>query len=267
MKKYQSLYYLLFVLIVMGAFASMAQNNYGLNLLGIVAIIFSVVFILQFITLFNKKGTKNTISLVELAAMSLIGILFALRIFYIRFPFVEWIFVLAVAVLLFVYARKMIDQFRQRKQDNERLAAKILIFHLSLLLFLLALLSMPFMQPVAEVVGIIAFILLLVFVFIGFFSKPVFINGLHETPFSGVLKSRDHAVLLISLFFLFSLYSGLTKVSILPPIYSDEYPQGYFKMLNETPMANSNRDSLSQRSRDFKKRYDEFVTVNKIGEQ
>jgi len=267
MRKYQSLYYLLFVLLVMGAFASMAQNTYGLNLLGVVALIFSGLFIVQFIRLFNKNDNRNTITLIELAAMSVIGILFSLRIFYIRFAFVELLFVIAVMVLCFVYAQKMTDQFRRRKMESLPLAYKILLFHLSLLLFLISLLAMPFNQPIGEIAGVLAFILLMAFVVAGLFSKPVILNGVHETPFSAVLKSRDHALLLICLFFLFSLYSGLTRVGVLPPVYSDEYPQGYFRMLNEVPKASSDRDSIARQARDFKKKYDDFVKLNKIGER
>ena len=106
MKKYQSLYYLLFVLLVMGAFASMAQNNYGMRLLGIVSLVFGVLFAIQFFIIWKKKSKKNIFSLVELASMSLIALLFTMRVFYIRFPLVEWLFVAAVMVLFFVYLQK-----------------------------------------------------------------------------------------------------------------------------------------------------------------
>ncbi len=55
MKKFNTIYYLLFILLVMGAFAAMAQNNYGLNIMGGVAFVFALVFLVEFISVLRTK--------------------------------------------------------------------------------------------------------------------------------------------------------------------------------------------------------------------
>ncbi len=42
MKSYNTLYYLLTVLLIMGAFASMAQNSYGMQIISVVCIAFGL---------------------------------------------------------------------------------------------------------------------------------------------------------------------------------------------------------------------------------
>ena len=64
MKKNNPIYFLLFILLVMGAFASMAQNSYGLKLMGGVAFVFGLVFIVEFISGLGKKDNKDVYTLI-----------------------------------------------------------------------------------------------------------------------------------------------------------------------------------------------------------
>ena len=92
MKKYNTIYYLLFILLIMGAFASMAQNSYGLKIMGGVAFVFGLLFLIEFISVLSEKGKKDIYRLIEPACLLTLSIIFALRVFYIHFPFVEWLF-------------------------------------------------------------------------------------------------------------------------------------------------------------------------------
>src|SRR5579871_4051085 len=111
MKGYNTLYYLLFVILIMGAFASMAQNSYGQKILGGVAIAFAILFIVQFIDSVHKKKNRSIYTSIELACLFVISIIFALRIFYISFPDVEVIFGLALLTLILLYFKKMMNNF------------------------------------------------------------------------------------------------------------------------------------------------------------
>ena len=114
MKKYNALYYLLFILLVMGAFASMAQNNYGLKIMGGVAFVFGLVFLAEFITVLGKKDNKKIEALVETACLFLLAVIFGCRVFYIHFPYIEVLFGVTGILLLLFYLRKMILRFRPR---------------------------------------------------------------------------------------------------------------------------------------------------------
>ena len=89
MKKYNSIFYLLFILLIMGAFASMAQNSYGLKIMGGVAFVFGLLFLIEFISVLREKGKKDIYRLIEPACLLILSVIFALRVFYIHFSFVE----------------------------------------------------------------------------------------------------------------------------------------------------------------------------------
>src|SRR5574339_608334 len=144
MKKYNPLYYLLFILLVMGAFASMAQNSYGLKIIGGVAFAFGFLFLVQMINIIRRKEKQDTMAIAELSGLFLLSVILGLRVFYIHFPFVEWLFTAAGILLILVFLRKMIIRFREIQPKNSTLAFLLLIFHLSLVLFIGSLVMTPF---------------------------------------------------------------------------------------------------------------------------
>ena len=81
MKKYNTYYYLLFVLLIMGAFASMAQNSYGLKVMGGVAFAFSFLFLTQLVFIIKEKGKSNLTGIAELTGLVFISLILGLRVF------------------------------------------------------------------------------------------------------------------------------------------------------------------------------------------
>ena len=59
MKKLNAIYFFLFILLVMGAFAAMAQNSYGLKIMGGVAFVFGLLFIVEFIVALQRKENEQ----------------------------------------------------------------------------------------------------------------------------------------------------------------------------------------------------------------
>jgi hypothetical protein len=233
MKKYNPIYYLFFILLVMGAFASMAQNGYGLKIMGGVAFAFGLIFLLELTAGLGKKEAKDGYALAELAAMILFAVIFGCRIFHIYFPYIEWLFALAGAWLVFLYIRKMFIRYRRLVSRNRRLAWLGVIFHLSIILFLVSLIMIPFASQKAEWVGTAAFALLLVFMVGAFVKRDDLVDGDKVTAMQMVTGYRDHSIVLTSLFLLFSLFAAFNKAGLVPATYSDEFPQSYFKLLDE----------------------------------
>ena len=89
MKRFITIYYLLFVLLILGAFASMAQNDYGNNILGGVAIAFAALFGFQSFTSFSHKEKSERIDRLELLSLTILAGILSLRVFYIHFQWVE----------------------------------------------------------------------------------------------------------------------------------------------------------------------------------
>lgn len=252
MKKFNPLYYFLFILLIMGAFAAMAQNSYGLKIMGGVAFAFGLIFIIEFITLFVSSEKKDGYMLLEPVCLFLISFIFGLRVFYIRFPYIELLFGIAATLLAFVYLRKMIMRFRHFQTKNNFLAMFVLVFHLSIILFLISLALIPLIPFMAEITGAGALILLLSFVVAAFFRKDLLVDAEKISAFSTVKYFKDHSIIIVSIFLLFSFYFGFNRIGILPAIYSDEFPRAYFELVD-------NATSKKEKPVDGKYKYEEFM--------
>ncbi len=267
MNRYAQLFYILFFLLIMGAFASMAQNSYGLTILGIVGITFAITFLWRGIVMLRKKGAKNFYAIAELFSLSIISVLLSLRVFYIRIQGLEILLIVAALVLITVYLRKMIILGKAILPQQPKFALPVVLFYGSLILFLFSLVLMPVHQPSGELIGAIAFALLFIDILYCTFSSKGILNGKTESSFSIIFKLKDHSLLITSIFFLFSLYLGLNRMGILPGLYSDEYPQAYFELVEKSATGTEKPENGVYPYQQFKKSYDAFVTRNNIGKK
>lgn len=264
MKKYNPIYYLLFILLVMGTFASMAQNSYGLKIMGGVAFAFGLIFLLEFITELGRKETKDGYALAELAAMILFSAIFGCRIFHIYFPYIEWLFVAAGAWLVFFYIRKLFIRYHRLVVRNRRLARLGLTFHLSIILFLISLIMIPFAAQEAEWIGMAAFALLLVFIIGAFVKRDDLVDGNKVTAMQMVTGYRDHSIVLASLFLLFSLFAAFNKAGLVPGIYSDEFPRAYFELVDKATTGKEKPVDGKYKYEEFMEKYKQFIKHNQI---
>jgi hypothetical protein len=263
MKKYNAYYYLLFILLVMGAFASMAQNSYGLKIMGGVAFAFGLIFLLEFITALGKKETKDGYALAELAAMILFSVIFGCRIFHIYFTYIEWLFAAAGAWLAFFYIRKLFIRYQRLVSRNRRLALLGVIFHLSIIFFLVSLIMIPFASQKAEWVGMAAFALLLVFIIGAFVKRDDLVDGNKVTAMQMVTGYRDHSIVLASLFLLFSLFAAFNKAGLVPGIYSDEFPRAYFELVDKATSGKEKPVDGKYKYEEFMEKYQQFLKHTK----
>lgn len=264
MKKYNALYYLLFILLVMGTFASMAQNSYGLKIMGGVAFAFGLIFLLEFVNIIGKKETRDGYALAELAAMIVFSAIFGCRVFNIHFPFIEWLFAAAGIWLVFFYIRKLFIRFHRLVFRNKRLAWLGVFFHLSIILFLVSLIMIPFASQKAEWAGMAAFALLLIFIIGAFVKRDDLVDGNKVTTMEMVTGYRDHSIVLASLFLLFSLFAAFNKAGLIPAIYSDEFPQAYFKLVDDASARKEKPVQGKYKHEEFKKMYEQFLKHNDI---
>ena len=263
MKKYNTAYYLLFVLLTMGGFAAMAQNDYGITILGIVAFSFGLLFAIQLVSFLNKKSELDNWTAIELVCLILLSSIMGLRVFYIHFAFVEYSFVLAGALLVFVWSWRLIKTYVEVKKVNSRLRWILVLFHSSIIFYLTSTVMVPFFPAMAEPLGVMAFVLCLLFLIGAAFHKGFMLNGENISAFMFVGRFKDRSVVLLSLFIMFTLYMGLTKVGALPKIYSDEYPQSYFQLVDRAERGKEKSVNGKYKYEEFKKMYEQFVEGNK----
>lgn len=267
MKKFNAIYLLLFILLVMGAFASMAQNSYGLKIMGGVAFVFGLVFIVEFISILRKDDKKDVFTLLEPVCLFILSFIFGLRIFYVHFPYVEFLFGAAGVLLMLLYLRKMILRFRHLQPKSSFLAILMLIFHLSIIFFLISIALVPFAPKMTEVTGAGALVLLLGFIVAGFLRWNLMVDGEKVSPFSMVRHFKDYSIIIVSLFLLFSLYLGMNRVGLLPGIYSDEFPRSYYELVNRAALKKEKPVDGRYKHEDFKEKYDQFLRHVKTSHQ
>lgn len=259
MKRFNPVYYLLFILLVMGAFASMAQNRYGLKIIGLVAFAFGIVFLAELFSVLKKKQPASVEQILEPLCLFIVAVIFGLRVFYIHFPFIEWVFVFAVALLAVIYLRRMLKRFKQYRYSNFSLALLVLDFHLGILLFLLSLILVPFFPKTAEWLSALGFLFVLAFVITGLVRKSYIIEGEKMSSFIAVRNFRDHSVHIVTFFLLFSLYVGLYRLGVIPGIYSDELPRAYYDMVNKASLRKEKTVENKYKYELFKEKYDAFI--------
>jgi hypothetical protein len=190
----------------------------------------------------------------------------AMRGFYVRFDYVEVLFAIGGLLAMVAYIRKGWVSYAQLQTKNALIALMVLAFFLSLVLYLGSMLTVPFIPRFAEPAGALAFALLILFAISSFVKRDFIIDGEKVSPFSWVAKQKGRSILLMSLFFAFSLYMGLTKVDLIPRMYSDQFPQAYFELVNRAESGEERPVDGAYRHEKFKEGYDKFVERNRGGE-
>lgn len=259
MSRYNPYYYLLFVLLIFGAFASMAQNDYGIQLLGFVALAFGMIFLIQLLYTIRKKHI-DTVTVAELASLVVLSVILFLRVFYIRFPFVEVLFGLAGVSLIASYLIKLAVSWNTLRMKSRAMGFLMMLFLGSIIMYTISMTIVPFASSLAEPAGAIGFGLLLLFLAASILKGEMLIDGERLSAFVFVLHLKDRSIVLITLFLMFTAYMGLTRVGAIPKMYFDEYPQVYYELVDNAESGKDRPVDGRLRHEEFKEMYDEFVT-------
>jgi hypothetical protein len=156
----------------------------------------------------------------------------------------------------------MVARFRHYQNKDRFLAMLVIAFHVSIILFLISFGLLLFTPSVAAVAAALAIAFLVFFIAGGFFRKQAVIDGNNFSPLKMVISFKDHSVILVVLFLLLSIYTGLNRVGVLPGIYSDEYPQAYFELINEGPNRRQKTTDGEYKYQEFLNKYKEFLKHN-----
>lgn len=258
MSRYNPYYYLLFVLLIFGAFASMAQNDYGIQILGYVALAFSIIFLLQFIFEIRKKR-MDVITVVELGSLVVLSVILFMRVFYLRFPFVEVLFGMAGLVLISSYLIKLALTWSRLKAKNKTMGILMILFMGSIIAYVISMTVVPFASTLAEPTGALGFVLLLLFLVVAFFKRDMIVDGERLSAFIFVTRLKDRSIVLATLFLLFTAYMGLTRVGAIPKMYLDQYPQAYYNLVNRAESGAEQLEAGKFRHEEFKEKYERFI--------
>jgi hypothetical protein len=245
----------------------MAQNDYGINILGVVSIVFAFTYVVQ---LFKEVSTKDGIRIWEVAdlvGLIIMASILAMRVYFWRFEYVELVFGIAGTIHIVVYVRKAIMSLTGLRKKNSTFSIVVLVFQVSIVFYLLSMVTVPFVPKFAEPAGGFAFALLLVFVAVNFVKRDFMLDGEKISPFRYIVNQRDRSIVLMSLFFTFTLYMGLTKVELLPKMYSDQFPQAYFELVDRAESGEEKPVDGDYKHEEFKRKYEQFIQRHKQDEK
>lgn len=224
------IHYFLFLTIVLGSFASMAQNDYGLTVISWACFLFALSFTVDIIQNF-KTITWN--KLLELLGLSSLAILFGLRALYIYFPYVEVALSLTCATLVLVYVIHGIKKAKRVGNENSRIRNLIILYYASIIIFSLSIGIAVFVASLTEILGIFAAILLGLFILGTYLNRKLLLDGVEIKTPQYLRKITGNSVVLMTGYLLISIYSGLYMIGVLPPLYTDEIPHAYIELIKD----------------------------------
>ena len=255
MKRYSTVYFLLFALFLLGAFASMAQYSYGMKICGLASLGFSVAFLVELwsIQVSEKKRIRHSL---ELASLALLSLVFTFRNFSIEWLYFNVLQTVGLTIILVLLCYSAFTQIKAEKTGRE--AITITIYYTSVILFVLsALLGIVFPQLTPYII-VTALVFLSLFVVLAAIVRPVSING-DAMSIWGYLRHqlKDKSALILIACILVIGFGTLHASGVLPRLYYGTYPQGYQNLI-ESGVSSSDQN----KSGEFKERYEVFLERN-----
>jgi len=257
MKANRIIYYFLFLAVVTGGFASMAQNSYGLTLISIVCFIFSALFI---VSLF-RNNQFEIIDKLEIVGLSILTGLFGLRAAYIHIAYIEWVVIFDSILLAGIYTVKAVQTYKERSL-NLKFMYQVTGFYVGLVLLLFSMTIRIFSPTLSEMLGGAGFGFFMLFVAGFFLLGKSLVNGEEVTTLDHIRQKNYNALVLGTGFFLISIYTGLNMFQMVPSLYTEKVPPAYLELVRQAESGQEKAVDGSYRHDTYKAAYDAFVEKN-----
>jgi hypothetical protein len=182
--------------------------------------------------------------------------------FHLRIPYAGYLATIAAIVLVFVYARNLRNALRKPAKDGTSNKAWIMAYYCGVILFLVSFAVSPYFRQAGIIAGVVAFILILVFI-TGAFLLPGIRRGWEHNHALHIINGfRDRSFILACIFFLMALYGSAVRIGWLPPLYSDAYPKVFFDLGSRVEQRPGNAPSKEISQQEFKEKFERFVDRN-----
>lgn len=263
MKPNQILQSIFISIILVGLFATMAQNGYGFTLIGTACFGLSLLFIAQgfgkTIEDFSHLERKDVLGISELFLLGLLLLLFGMRAFYVRPPYIDFIFILVCGLLIATYFFNASGIYSNSKKENPALARYVVLFYLSILLFLSSLGIRIISPSWSAVVGGMGALVSIPFLISLIRYRQYDYSGTSITLFQFIAAEKNKAGLLF-LFFIFSgIYVALSTVKIIPAIENSYKPRTYIELINDAENGKEQPVNGRFRHEAYKEMMDKFL--------
>ena len=261
MNKTIAFYYLVVLCIVVGAFASMAQNDYGITMMGYACIALVISFTNSLIKVIRFEGInkRTLLSIIELVSLIVISSIFSFRVFLIQIPFAEIAFTLSGLLLIIRFTYLIAEIFKTTWNENRILCVFSSFFYLSIIFYTASMVIVIIDPRLSEPLGGTGFALLLLYLAGGLYFRNLFYKGEKFSVLNYLNRFSTKSILMISIYLLFTFYMGLSKFDLIPNLYTGEFPQAYIHLINQAEMGEENPVNGKFKHERFKENYDVFV--------
>lgn len=218
--------YILFALLFAGAFAAMARNAYGMDLIGFSCLGFALVFLSDVILNMARGKKIGNISPLEDLLLGALAVLFALRVFYIRFEGVE----LVVSAIGFTLA--LIYLFKRLSIKTKGVRGQLATIYIAALFFFLVSLGLaPINAKIAEISGMAGFGLIFLVFGYATFRPVIHYKEKEQSTFRYLASIGRNGIVIATAFILMSVYIGLRDFGLIPELYTNSKPQKYIQLV------------------------------------
>jgi hypothetical protein len=258
LKKDTIIYFALLLLVVMGAFASMALNAYGVWLMSYASLAFCLVFLFELISMKNQvESADRPIIAIELGILAAMCLMFFLKGQMIDFPLSPYSSQVLISLLLAVNIFNLRAAWRELIQSPLRIRIGVTLYYFSLFSLMAAMYFFAF-SAVAGLGLTLGGLAVLVYFFLTSGRKSAaIINGVRISAVSVVSQLRGKSSLTIIVLVLLAGYSSLNVLNVLPPLYYGAMPNAYAKVVQRATKANGN--GVQADAKAFEEAYKKFV--------
>lgn len=262
MKLSQVLQSIFLGLILLGLFATMAQNSYGLTLMGVSCFGLALLYFAQLSwRAIEDSGIENKdiTGLSELLLLSILLLIFGFRVFYIKLPFSDIIFIMLCVLLILTYLSITLRTNKLIRNENPPLARNATYFYSSIIIFLISLGTRVINPSLSAPIGALGFLIAIPFLISVFGRKKYEYSAKTITLFQFIVSSGNKAGMLFLFFMLSGIYISLSNFRIIPSIANADKPPTYIELINNAESGKEKPVNGKYEHEIFKEYLDKFL--------
>jgi hypothetical protein len=251
------------MVMVTGAFASMAQNNYGLKLIGFSCVGFAFLFFFEALFDWKKKvelsTLARTLNFIELIVLGGLATLLFLRSLFIDFNGASTMFTVLLIVLTSLYLSYLLRLVGRWWSKSKSLSTGLILYFLVLIFFLSSSILAIGQHNLSYLTGATGLACLLAFIVWVVLSRRILVDGESTSIVAHIWKMRNKSIFVLVASLVVGLYFVLNRSNIIPPLYTSEKPAGYLELVKQSEEGKENSEEDRNLYKLFDDRYQSFI--------
>jgi hypothetical protein len=251
------------MIMVTGAFASMAQNNYGLKLIGFACAGFAFLFFFEALFDWKKKSELSTVArtlnFIELIVLGGLATLLSFRSFFVDFNGASTLFTVLLIILTSLYVSYLLQSIGRWWAKSKSLSTGLILYFLVLVFFLISSILAIGLHYMSYLVGVAGMACLLAFVVWAILSKRILVEGESTFIVAHIWKMRNKSIVVRVASLAVGLYFALNRSNFIPPLYTSEKPAGYLELVKQSEEGEEKTEEDGKLYKLFDDRYQSFI--------